>query len=164
MVTPEFNRLLLEALTPITLISSVGLLMLCMTARYNHTTNRIRSLMSKRRHLQPKQKPDIDREIAILYRRCALLRRGTILLTLSTVCSSILIAISAAHSFLGVDYNDAAALLLMLTVGLIVVASLYFASEIWLSLHALRLVIRRLPPPPASLFSSVRHPPAGPEH
>ena len=94
-----------------------------------------------------------------MYRRCALLRRGTILLTLSTVCSSILIAISAAHSFLGVDYNDAAALLLMLTVGL-----MYFASEIWLSLHALRLVIRRLPPPPASLFSSVRHPPAGPEH
>ena len=42
MVTPEFNRLLLEALTPITLISSVGLLMLCMTARYNHTTNSLR--------------------------------------------------------------------------------------------------------------------------
>lgn len=31
MIAPEFNRLLLEALAPITLISSVGLLMLCMT-------------------------------------------------------------------------------------------------------------------------------------
>lgn len=49
MIAPEFNRLLLEALAPITLISSVGLLMLCMTARYNHATNRIRQLMNKRR-------------------------------------------------------------------------------------------------------------------
>ncbi len=155
MITPEFNRLLLEALTPITLISSVGLLMLCMTARYNHTTNRIRQLMSRRRTGGATLEPDIDNEIRIIHRRAALLRRGTILLTLSTVCSSCLIAVSAAHSFLGLHYDAIGACLLMLAVLLIISASVFFALEIWISLHALDLVIKRLPPPPDTLLSSV---------
>ena len=44
----EFNDSLSLALAPITLISGVGLLMICMTNRYNHATNRIRQLMAKR--------------------------------------------------------------------------------------------------------------------
>ena len=42
----EFNDSLSLALAPITLISGVGLLMICMTNRYNHATNRIRQLMA----------------------------------------------------------------------------------------------------------------------
>ena len=34
-----------DALTPITLISGVGLLLLAMTARYNYTTDRVRALL-----------------------------------------------------------------------------------------------------------------------
>ena len=34
----------------------------------------------------------------------------------------------------------------MMAIGLIVLASIFFAMEIWISLHALRLVVRRLPP------------------
>ena len=119
MIAPEFNRLLLEALAPITLISSVGLLMLCMTARYNHATNRIRQLMNKRRTNGNQQEPDIDREIAFIYRRASLLRRGTILLSISTVCSSILIALSVAHSFVGFRYDSIGAFMLMMAICLL---------------------------------------------
>ena len=48
MIFSEFNSIVAQALTPITLISGVGILMLCMTARYNHATERIRQLMEKR--------------------------------------------------------------------------------------------------------------------
>ena len=34
-----------DALTPITLISGVGLLLLAMTARYNYTTDRVRACL-----------------------------------------------------------------------------------------------------------------------
>ncbi len=40
MVT--YAATLSNALTPITLISGVGLLLLAMSARYNHTTDRVR--------------------------------------------------------------------------------------------------------------------------
>ena len=96
--------------------------------------------MNKRRTNGNQQEPDIDREIAFIYRRASLLRRGTILLSISTVCSSILIALSVAHSFVGFRYDR------MMAIGLIVLASIFFAMEIWISLHALRLVVRRLPP------------------
>ena len=39
----SFNELLASALAPITLISGVGLLMLSMSARYNHASGSIRS-------------------------------------------------------------------------------------------------------------------------
>lgn len=55
MTTP-FNELLASALAPITLISGVGLLMLSMSARYNHATTRIRLLMNER--LDPKLSDD----------------------------------------------------------------------------------------------------------
>ena len=40
-----FDAVVSNALTPITLISGVGLVMLCMTNRYNHTVDRIRQLL-----------------------------------------------------------------------------------------------------------------------
>ena len=144
-MNPEFNRLLLEILSPITLISSVGLLMLCMTARYNHATNRIRQLMAKRRTTGTTLEPTIDEEIEIIYQRCSLLRHGTILLALSTVSSSLLIGISALDRIGGYHYNEWAALFLMFTVVLLIAASFYFSLEIWISLHALDLVINKLP-------------------
>ena len=43
-----FADLLTNSLTPITLISGVGLMLLCMVARYNHTTDRVRELLARR--------------------------------------------------------------------------------------------------------------------
>ena len=47
----SYSVTLSDALTPITLISGVGLLLLAMTARYNYTTDRVRlkSVVKKRR-------------------------------------------------------------------------------------------------------------------
>ncbi len=44
----KFVSVLSSALTPETLISGVGLLMLTMSARYAHATNRIRELLKSR--------------------------------------------------------------------------------------------------------------------
>lgn len=42
----SFAALLTNSITPVTLISGVGLMLLCMTARYNHTTDRVRQLLN----------------------------------------------------------------------------------------------------------------------
>ena len=81
----SFNELLASALAPITLISGVGLLMLSMSARYNHATSRIRLLMNER--LDPKltddERADIDDEIDFIFHRAGLLRRGEFCVVLS---------------------------------------------------------------------------------
>ena len=90
----EFNQSLALALGPITLISGVGLLMICMTNRYNHATNRIRQLM-KKRHEDASQAllPIIDEEIDLLYMRASLLRRGMLSVALSALLSALLVAV-----------------------------------------------------------------------
>ena len=68
MIT-SFNEILTSALTPTMLISGVGLMMLCMTNRYNSTTDRIRKLIKRREASGLKNEPCIDTEIRYVFRR-----------------------------------------------------------------------------------------------
>lgn len=143
----EFNRILATSLTPITLISGVGLLMICMTARYNHATNRIRQLMTKRASAAAKFEPVIDAEIDLIYERASLLRRGMLCVTLSAVFSALLVTVCVLADFTESDLIYAEGGLLMGAITLIVVSTLYFSAEINLSLHALQMAVDNLPDP-----------------
>lgn len=48
IASAPFQEVLSSALTPITLISGVGMLILCMTNRYSHCMDRIRGLVKIR--------------------------------------------------------------------------------------------------------------------
>ncbi|MDO5530671.1 DUF2721 domain-containing protein [Sutterella sp.] len=142
----EFNQSLALALGPITLISGVGLLMMCMTNRYNHATNRIRQLMAKR-HTIPGSPmiPIIDREIDLLFIRASLLRRGMLSVALSALVAAILVAVSVSSSFLGVNLSVPESILLVICVLLIVFSALFFSQEISVSLRALELAVKNIP-------------------
>ena len=141
----EFNHALAGALTPITLISGVGLLMICMTNRYNHATNRIRQLMAKRDTAEASLEPDIDAEIEIIYLRASLLRKGVLSVAVSAVFSALLVTISVSSRFLNVDMSTLEGITLVAATTLIVISSLLFSAEISLSLKALGLAIEHLP-------------------
>ena len=140
-----FQDMLVNALTPITLISGVGLLMLCMTTRYNHATNRIRQLMAKRDSAEASLEPDIDAEIEIIYLRASLLRKGVLSVAVSAVFSALLVTISVSSRFLNVDMSTLEGITLVAAITLIVISSLLFSAEISLSLKALGLAIEHLP-------------------
>lgn len=141
----EFNHALAGALTPITLISGVGLLMICMTNRYNHATNRIRQLMAKRDTAEANLEPDLDAEIEIIYLRASLLRKGVLSVAISAVFSAILVTISVCSRFLNVDMTGLEGITLVAAITLIVISALLFSAEIGLSLKALGLAIEHLP-------------------
>lgn len=144
--TTDFNQVLATALTPIVLISGVGLLMICMTGRYNHTTNRIRQLMAKRETAAASLEPDIDAEIDLIFMRASLLRRGMLCVGLSAVFSALLVTTSVAGSFLGMELVWLEAIFLIAAITLIILTALLFSAEINLSLHALQLAVDHLPP------------------
>lgn len=144
----EFNQILASSLTPITLISGVGLLMICMTARYNHATNRIRQLMAKRATAAAKFEPVIDAEIDLIYERASLVRRGMLCVALSAVFSALLVTLCVLADFTDVSLLYVEGGLLMGAITLIVVSTLYFSAEVNLSLHALKMAIDNMPPAP----------------
>ena len=135
MTTP-FNELLASALAPITLISGVGLLMLSMSARYNHATTRIRLLMNER--LDPKlsddERADIDEEIDFIFHRAGLLRNGELCVVLSAVVSGLMVALCVLEESTGVHAD------------FIVLSTVFLSLEIRLSLKAIKVVVSKLPP------------------
>ena len=112
----SFNELLASALAPITLISGVGLLMLSMSARYNHATSRIRLLMNER------------------------------LVVLSAVVSGLLVALCVLEEATGFSADILNSALLLASVALIVLSTVFLSLEIRLSLRAIKLVVSKLPP------------------
>ena len=121
----EFNQALAGALTPITLISGVGLLMICMTNRYNHATNRIRQLMAKRDTSEARFEPDIDAEIEIIYLRASLLRRGVLSVATSAVFSALLVTVSVCSRFFDIDLSALEGITLVAAITLIVVSACF---------------------------------------
>lgn len=141
----EFNKVLASTLTPITLISGVGVLTICMTNRYNHATNRIRQLMAKRETPAAQFEPDIDHEIDLIFMRASLLRRSLLCVCLSTVFTALLVAVSVGSRFLEIDLKVFEGFALVAAIALIVFSVLLFSAELNLSLKALGLVIDHLP-------------------
>ena len=115
MIT-SFNEILTSALTPTMLISGVGLMMLCMTNRYNSTTDRIRKLIKRREASGLKNEPCIDTEIRYVFRRAALLRHAMLCISSSAVCTGFLVATSVASHFLDTDLTSLAVLWLFLSI------------------------------------------------
>ena len=125
MIT-SFNEILTSALTPTMLISGVGLMMLCMTNRYNSTTDRIRKLIKRRE-------------------ASGLKNDAMLCISSSAVCTGFLVATSVASHFLDTDLTSLAVLWLFLSIGLILLSSLFFFCEVLTSLKALGIAVSNLP-------------------
>lgn len=137
----SFAALLTNSITPVTLISGVGLMLLCMTARYNHTTDRVRQLLKG----DYEKEPDLDFEIHLIFRRSRYLRRAMLSLVLSDVCSGLIVATNVAAHLSNLNFVTLSSIWLAFALALIVASSIYFSLEVRLSLHALETAIDHLP-------------------
>lgn len=137
----DFSHLLQATLTPVTLISGVGLLLLSMTNRYNHALDRIRHLL-KEKQLDPGADwSRVDMSIDIIYGRCRIMRKAILSVISSTVSSGGLILATALEELIAVDMGWVKALLLVTSIALVVVACLLFVVEVGYSLRAITLEI-----------------------
>ena len=87
----DYGTVLQAALTPITLISGVGLLLVSMTNRYNHSTDRLRQLLRESDAIKPRKDDDLDHAIELIFLRVRLLRKAILLIVLSGMFSALLV-------------------------------------------------------------------------
>ena len=145
----DFVSVLSSALTPVTLISGVGLLMLTMSARYAHTTNRIRELLKSRLQLLAAgqlAKDDlklIDEEILLIFHRSKLLKRAILFVVMSAAFSGLLVLTSVIATVFGLNLRLWEDLFLFTAVGFIVISTVLFSMEVSISLRALGMTVRR---------------------
>lgn len=79
------------AVSPVILISAVGLLLLAMTNRYAHSTDRARTLSAAARSADPAHKENLKAQLAVIWFRVQLIRHAIECAAGSALASSVLV-------------------------------------------------------------------------
>jgi len=140
--TDQLIAILQASISPVALISGVGLLLLSMTNRFGRTADRARTLAAQLRTADPEEAAVLDVQIRILYRRSGILRASILLASTSILCAALLIVALFAAFLAGVaPRNYVVALFTLSSLGLIA-SILLFMKDMGLALEALRLEAR----------------------
>ena len=110
----DYSTVLSAALTPITLISGVGLLLVSMTNRYNHSTDRLRQLLRESNAIAPRRDVDLEHAIDLIFLRVKLLRKAILLVVLSGMFSALLVLMSVLEIAMGANFVLVKSLLLLI--------------------------------------------------
>jgi hypothetical protein len=138
----ELLRFLQNAISPVTLISGVGLLLLSMTNRFARTTDRARALARDAR-ADPRAVPEnVHVQIRILYRRSRILLVSISLALSSIFLVSVLIISLFASSIFNLDLHLWAGALFALSLLALIASLALFIQDMGLSLSALKLELR----------------------
>jgi hypothetical protein len=135
-VNLPFEQVLSAAVTPLVLISGVGLILLSLVNRYNHAIDRTRQL-----HNTPHDNQDLyirrQKQVSHMYHRCTILKRSIGFLILSVACSGIIIFLSIIQLMTGFVLDLFKTAFLFAGILSLVISILLFFIDIRLSMKAL---------------------------
>ncbi len=136
----HFNQILNAAITPLVLISSVGLLLLSLVNRYHHITDRIRQLLGSACS-DEKIAEKREQQVQEMYRRCRILKKSMELIVISISCSAFIILLSIMQLVLKVNLEVMRTVLLVSGMLALVVSIILFLTDIRLSMRSLEIEI-----------------------
>jgi len=136
----SFVRFLQSSISPIVLISGVGLLLLSLSNRLGRTTDRSRDIVKELQGIRDKKsKKRKIVQLNILFRRSKILRNSIVSITFSILTSSLIIPALLIMNLFGVDLSTIGIFLFLLSIlGMITSAILLFI-DVTLSLKALQI-------------------------
>ncbi len=142
----SFVRFLHISITPVALISGVGLLLLTLTNRLGRTIDRTRHLVAELERGASEFRNEKMDEIAILSRRNRLLRASIALMALSLLCSSLIIPLLALAMWLEWSNLMPGYFLFSISILSIIASIIFFFRDILLALKAVELEARFFTP------------------
>ena len=137
--TRNFVAFLQSCITPVALISGVGLLLLTFTNRLGRTIDRTRQLITELDQSSVSNRLRIENQIRILYQRSKLLRNSIGTMLIGVICSSLIIPVLFVMILFEVDLRVIGYLLFIISIILILISTIYFFKDVMVSLHALKL-------------------------
>jgi len=144
----ELMSILQAAVSPVILVSGVGLLILSMTNRFGRVLDRSRQLGAAYRNAAEPDRQRLRPQLDILIRRAHLLRTAISFATLSVLVAAILVIALFLAAFLRAEVVLLGAGLFIACLLLLIVALLAFLQDINLSLAALKLELQSKDEPP----------------
>lgn len=137
MTFQQLVPILQAAVSPVVMISGVGLLILSMTNRLARVVDRSRQLGTACRNAAPADLPSMVSQLATLVRRARMLRRAIRFAALCVLMAALLVIVLFLSAYLGLQSMFPAVALFILCLGSLIVALISFIQDINLSLAAL---------------------------
>mgnify|MGYP002633265995 CR=1 FL=1 len=134
------------SITPVILITGLGSLLLTMTNRMARIVDRSRALAIQMRSAAPEERPHVEQQLRIMYRRASLIRIAVTLTASSMLCAGLLVVLIFVGAMTGQQVAPGIALLFFASAGCLISALLVFLRDIFMSLRALRLEVERVLP------------------
>ncbi len=139
MKSAELLSILQGAVSPVILISGVGLLILSMTNRFGRVVDRSRQLNSALRSAATADRTRLQAQLDIFFRRARLLRAAIGLAVLSVLLAATLVIALFLTAFLRVENVAVNAALFVACLISVIGSLLAFLQDLNVSLLALRL-------------------------
>ena len=139
MLIRDFLPVLQSSVSPVIVISGVGLVLLSMVNRYGHITNKTRDLSNVLRKSGDTGDGRLHAQLDIMFRRARRLRLAILLACLSLLCAAVLIS---ALFLMCVMQLEGALVIVVLFIGCMFALSaslIVFLTDINMSLQALSL-------------------------
>ena len=138
-ILTNFTEFLQACITPVALISGVGLLLLTITNRLGRVVDRIRHLVAELDNPGIKREEIKANEVKILLRRGRILRNSIAWLMIVMISSCLIIPLLLAISLAGWNLRLIGYLLFFISILSLFVSLIYFFKDVLLSMNAIRL-------------------------
>lgn len=136
----SFVKFLQSSISPIVLISGVGLILLSLSNRLGRTTDRSRIIVKELQDSSDKkQKKRKIVQLNILYKRSKILRLSIVSISFSILTSSLIIPILLIMQLVSIDLKAIGIFLFLLSVMGIVSSAILLFIDVTLSLKALQI-------------------------
>jgi hypothetical protein len=141
--TSEIVPVLQTAISPVVLISGVGLLLLTMTNRLGRIVDRARSLALRLKSAGPDEEQPIHAQLRILEQRAHMVRRSIALAAFCVLFAALLIISLFITSLAGADVPWLSAALFILSLLSLIASLVEFIRDVNRSLEATALEVGR---------------------
>ncbi len=131
------------AITPVILMAALGSLLLTMTNRMGRIVDRTRSLAGQLRASTAADRPHLEQQLRVLYRRAGLIRRAVTFNTGSLLSCGLLVVVIFLAALFEAPLAPVILGLFFASVALMVLGLMAFLRDIFMSLMALELEVTR---------------------
>ncbi len=142
ITTSAITPVLQLAVSPVILISAVGLLLLTLNNRIAHSIDRARSLSRESATASGKLKEKIDSEVKIIYRRAELIRRSIVYTIGSALASSVLIISLFIAALFGFEMAWLYIVCFVVSLVCLILGLIFFIRDVNSGLAALHVELR----------------------
>jgi hypothetical protein len=132
----NLTRILQASISPVALISGVGLLLLSQTNRFSRITDRLRELMRERWAQNGSVDPVVSAQIRIFHRRARIMRYAISASVLSVLIATGMVLSLFVIAVLGLRFHWAVLTLFAGSLGCLILSLMLFLWDMHLSLSA----------------------------